>query len=191
MTLHRLPPRSLQLALVALAVGAAAAPRQSAAGESLATAASDPGRPPPAGAPEELIQAAPPPFSPGVFPCSQCHDGQGDRTRRRLSHHEDVQEKFVHAGSRRWCLDCHDFENRDMLHLTGGELVPFTESYALCAQCHHGKYKDWRLGIHGKRVGAWDGKKTYLLCVSCHDPHTPAIKPIRPERRPPRPKETL
>jgi hypothetical protein len=143
-----------------------------------------------AAAAEELIQAAPPPFSPGVFPCSQCHDGQGDRTRRELGHHEEVQAKLAHAPSRRWCLDCHDFANRDMLHLSGGELVPFTESYALCAQCHYGKYRDWRLGIHGKRVGRWDGAKTYLLCVSCHDPHRPAIQPIRPERRPPRPMET-
>ena len=140
--------------------------------------------------PDELIQAAPPPFSDGIFPCSGCHTGEGDRTRRSLAYHEEIQERFEHQRSRRWCLDCHDFGNRDRLHLSSGELIPFTESYALCGQCHYDKYRDWRLGIHGKRVGMWDGQKTYLLCVNCHDPHSPKIKPIRPERRPRRPMET-
>jgi hypothetical protein len=148
-------------------------------------------RPPPPTAPEQLIQAAPPPFSEGIFPCSQCHDGKGDRTQRALDFHDEVQERFAHKRSRRWCLDCHDFEDRDVLHLSGGERVPFSESYALCAQCHYGKYRDWRLGIHGKRVGQWEGAKTYLLCVHCHDPHAPAVKPIAPERGPRPPKETL
>jgi hypothetical protein len=175
------PSRSLGIALAAVASGALAAPLPSVAGE----AARDRGP-----ADEELVQAAPPPFSEGVFPCSQCHEGTADPTRRTLAHHEDVQDRLDHANTRRWCLDCHDLDNRDMLHLSGGDLVPFTESYAVCAQCHYGKYRDWRLGIHGKRVGSWDGAKTYLLCVSCHDPHSPAMKPIRPERRPRRPEET-
>ncbi|HSN90189.1 MAG TPA: hypothetical protein VLS93_03080 [Anaeromyxobacteraceae bacterium] len=139
----------------------------------------------------DLIQAAPPPFSDGIFPCSECHTGEGDRSRRTLGFHEEIQERFLrHTPSGRWCLDCHDFENRDVLHLSGGERISFTQSYALCAQCHSHKYRDWRLGIHGKRVGSWDGQKTYLLCVNCHDPHSPRIKPIRPERRPRRPMET-
>lgn len=139
---------------------------------------------------EDLVEAAPPPFSPGIFPCSDCHDGAVDRTRRPLGFHEEIQERFEHNRSRRWCLDCHDAEQRDTLHLSSGERIPFTESYALCGQCHYDKYRDWRLGIHGKRVGHWDGQKTYLLCVNCHDPHSPRIKPIRPERRPRRPMES-
>ncbi len=178
-------PRSVsRLAALAVALAAAAAP---------CAARGDPeerkgaARPSP---PDDLIQAAPPPFSPGIFPCSDCHDGTGDRTRRPLAYHEEIQERFEHNVSRRWCLDCHDAEKRDMLHLSSGERIPFTESYALCGQCHYDKYRDWRLGIHGKRVGSWEGRKTYLLCVNCHDPHSPRIKPIRPERRPRRPMET-
>jgi hypothetical protein len=167
--------------LAALACAALAAPPPGGASEHV---------PAPPAAGEELIEAAPPPFSEGIFPCSQCHEGAADPTRRTLGEHEAIQEKLAHQGTRRWCLDCHDLANRDMLHLSGGELVPFTRSYALCAQCHYGKYRDWRLGIHGKRVGRWDGAKTYLLCVSCHDPHSPAIEPVRPERRPARPEET-
>lgn len=139
---------------------------------------------------DDLVEAAPPPFSPGIFPCSECHEGEVDRTRRALGFHEEIQERFEHNRSRRWCLDCHDAEQRDTLHLSSGERIPFTESYALCGQCHYDKYRDWRLGIHGKRVGHWDGQKTYLLCVNCHDPHSPRIQPIRPERRPRRPMET-
>ena len=182
MTAHSFPG---SLRAIALAVAALVAPYTSR-GEDPAIVAG----PLPDSAPEDLVQAAPPPFSEGIFPCSQCHDGKGDRTKRVLGFHEDVQARFAHQRSRRWCLGCHDFEDRDALHLSGGERIPFAKSYALCAQCHYAKYRDWRLGIHGKRVGRWEGPKTYLLCVHCHDPHEPAVKPIAPERGPRPPKET-
>ncbi len=162
---------------------------------------------PPEKKPEQLIEARPPPFSEGIFPCMECHKDQKDRTRRELAFHDEQQSVFSHDSEHRWCLDCHDFENRDMLRLASGELVPFTESYRLCGQCHGDKYRDWRVGVHGKRTGMWNGAKTYLLCVSCHNPHTPAFKgvktievdgkmtvaptleKIRPEPRPKRPEE--
>lgn len=142
---------------------------------------------PPAAPRQELFQAEPPPFSPGIFPCSQCHTSPGDPTRRTLSFHEDVQSRFRHDSEHRWCLDCHDRNDRDVLHLSSGEKVPFTESYRLCGQCHGDKYRDWRVGVHGKRVGMWNGPKTYYLCVNCHDPHSPRFKPIRPMPPPVRP----
>jgi hypothetical protein len=94
-----------------------------------------------------------------------------------------------------------------VLHLTSGEAIPFTESYLLCGQCHGDKLRDWRVGVHGKRVGRWDGEKTYFLCVNCHNPHTPRFKGVtevviagkktvaptltflKPEPRPRRPEE--
>lgn len=154
-----------------------------------------------------LVQAQPPPFSEGIFPCSACHADPGDPTRRPLAFHEDIQGVFDHDAEHRWCLDCHDARNRDVLKLASGETVPFTESYRLCGQCHGDKFRDWRAGVHGKRVGRWDGEKTYLLCVNCHNPHTPSFKgvkeivvdgkkttaptlePLRPEPRPRRPEE--
>lgn len=156
---------------------------------------------------EVLVQARPPPFSEGIFPCMGCHKDQKDRTRRELGFHDEQQSIFDHDAEHRWCLDCHDYENRDVLRLASGETVPFTESYRLCGQCHGDKFRDWRLGVHGKRVGMWDGAKTYLLCVSCHNPHSPAFKgvkeivvdgkptvaptleKIKPEPRPRRPEE--
>ena len=136
----------------------------------------------------ELIQSETPPFSEGIFPCSACHVEPGDRTRRDLGFHEEI--KLDHGPpENRWCLDCHDSVNRDVLHLTNGDPVPFTESYRLCGQCHGDKYRDWRAGVHGKRVGQWNGQKTYFLCVNCHNPHSPAFKPLKPEPRPARPEE--
>jgi hypothetical protein len=39
---------------------------------------------------------------------------------------------------------------------------------------------DWKAGDHGRRTGSWSGRKEYLLCAHCHDPHSPAIKPVAP-----------
>jgi hypothetical protein len=157
--------------------------------------------------PEVLFEARPPPFSEGIFPCMECHRDQKDGTRRELGFHEEQQAIFDHDAEHRWCLDCHDLENRDRLRLASGETIPFTESYRLCGQCHGDKYRDWRAGIHGRRVGSWDGEKTYLLCASCHNPHSPGFKGVkeivvdgqitvaptleklRPEPRPVRPEE--
>lgn len=144
--------------------------------------------PPPEAKERQLFQAQPPPFTEGIFPCSSCHTEPGDRTRRELGFHEDIV--LDHGPpENRWCLDCHDHRNRDVLHLTNGDPVPFTESYRLCGQCHGDKYRDWRAGVHGKRVGHWDGDKTYYLCVNCHNPHKPAFQPLKPEPRPRRPEE--
>ena len=112
-----------------------------------------------------------------------------NRTRRELTgFHTDIVLK--HDETHRWCLDCHDAQNRDFLHLASGERVPFDESYRLCGQCHGTNYRDWKAGIHGKRVGYFSGgKRTYFLCVSCHNPHDPKFKPIKPEPPPFGPKD--
>jgi uncharacterized CHY-type Zn-finger protein len=141
------------------------------------------------GTEEEDIQVPPPPFTEGIFPCSECHNELETNTERRvLEAHEEIRLK--HAEQNRWCLDCHDAKNRDKLHLADGELVDFKESYRLCGQCHGPKLRDWRAGIHGRRTGSWRGQKKYLLCAHCHDPHTPRFKSLKPEPAPVRP-ETI
>lgn len=199
--LHR--SRGLVGLLAALALAPAAAAADSARPGPAAPAAKH------APKPAHLeVQVAPPPFSEGVFPCSDCHaDMEKDGKRRELSFHDEQQSIFDHGADQRWCLDCHDLQDRDVLRLASGEPVPFTESYRLCGQCHGDKYRDWRAGIHGKRVGRWDGEKSYLLCVNCHNPHSPGFKGIKevtadgkrtvaptleylvPEPRPKRPEE--
>src|SRR4030066_134927 len=35
--------------------------------------------------------------------------------------HQDISEMFNHDKENRWCLDCHDFNNRDSLRLASGK----------------------------------------------------------------------
>jgi hypothetical protein len=113
----------------------------------------------------------PPPFSEDIFP------------------HVEISESFNHASKQRWCLDCHNPDNRDVLRLANGELISFEESYFLCGQCHGTIFRDWKAGIHGKRTGEWNGKKQYRLCVHCHNPHSPKFKPLKPMPPPDNPLE--
>jgi len=124
----------------------------------------------------------PPPFSEGIFPCSDCHaDMEVNPVRRALEdEHVEISEMFNHASEQRWCLDCHNPDDRDKLKLANGDLVSFEESYNLCGQCHGTIFRDWKAGIHGKRTGEWNGKKEYRLCVHCHNPHSPKFKPLKP-----------
>lgn len=137
------------------------------------------------------IQVPPPPFSDGAFPCTDCHDPDIPvnpvRREMEMAHDEIL---FEHDQENRWCLDCHSSEDRDQLHLASGALVPFEESYRLCGQCHGDKYRDWRAGVHGRRTGRWDGEKEYLLCVHCHDAHSPRFKPLAPMAAPTPPRRT-
>lgn len=126
-----------------------------------------------------------PPFSAGIFPCSQCHQGMpADKHPRKLTFHENIVLKHMSDG---WCFDCHNPDNRDKLRLANGKLVSFEESYNLCGQCHGTILREWKAGLHGKRTGMWNGEKQYYLCVHCHWPHDPVFKPIKPLPPPVRP----
>ena len=127
-----------------------------------------------------------PPFTDGIFPCNDCHSEiEPNPVRRELvDMHDDITAMFNHDSENRWCLDCHDLNNRDSLRLASGKLLDFKESYKLCGQCHGEKLRDWKVGVHGKRTGEWNGKKEYLLCVHCHNPHSPKFKELTPEPPP-------
>ena len=131
-----------------------------------------------------LFAVAPPPFTDGIFPCSQCHSptDKVDRTPRPVEFHAEIV--LHHDEKNRWCLDCHDARYRDKLHLADGRLIDFTESYRLCGQCHGPTLRNWKNGEHGKRTGSWSGVKQYLLCPSCHSPHSPHFKPLKPKAPP-------
>jgi len=133
------------------------------------------------------IAVSPPPFSDEyIFPCSECHAYQETNTVRRelVDMHAEITEEFDHDSENRWCFDCHSATSRDSLKLASGKLIKFEESYKLCGQCHGDKLRDWKVGVHGKRTGEWNGQKNYLLCVHCHNPHSPAFKKITPEPPP-------
>jgi hypothetical protein len=126
-----------------------------------------------------------------ITPCRACHGPEKDfpvnfQRREALLVHKNV--KLNHGGVRVWCLDCHDPQNRNyLLALSDGKPIAFDKSYLLCGKCHGTIYRDWRYGIHGKRTGNWNGEKTYYLCVSCHDPHSPRFKPLQPKPPPAKP----
>jgi hypothetical protein len=164
------------LAALALAALAAAAAPEGPAGA--------PAPPSPA----EDFQVPPPPLTEGIFPCSQCHNADlpPNRQRRTLvDMHDDIVLR--HDEEHRWCLDCHNPDDRDRLRLAGGQRIDFSESYLLCGQCHGDKLRDWKVGVHGKRTGSWNGKKQYLLCIHCHNPHAPRFQPLKPLPPPRRP----
>jgi len=133
-----------------------------------------------------------------ITPCRACHGPEKDfpvnfERREQLLVHRNV--KLNHGGVRVWCMDCHDPNNRNYLTpLSDRKLIRFEDSQLLCGKCHGTKYRDWREGIHGRRTGNWNGEKTYYLCVSCHEAHSPKFKPIAPmppPHKPWTPKETI
>jgi len=135
-----------------------------------------------------VFTVPPPPFSDeDLFPCSECHADMEVNYEPRVM--EDFHEEIAlnHGPKERWCLDCHNAEDRDHLRLVNGALVGFNESYKLCGQCHGTIFRDWRAGIHGRRRGYWNGAKEYLLCAHCHNPHAPKFQPIAPLPPPVRP----
>jgi len=139
--------------------------------------------------PSPEFAVPPPPFTDGIFPCSECHESMPVNMERRELTDEHTNVVLHHGPRERWCFDCHNPTDRDHLRLASGTLVPFTESWRLCGQCHGDKLRDWKVGVHGKRTGEWSGQKRYLLCAHCHDPHSPHFKPLAPRPAPKRPLE--
>ncbi len=142
---------------------------------------------------EEIQQFIAPMNELNIFPCSDCHDESWETNteRRDLSEpHDEIPGKFLnHDSENRWCLDCHNAKNREKLRLLNGTLVDFNEYYRLCEQCHKRVYREWKMGVHGKRTGNWNGEKQWLHCTQCHDPHNPPFKAITPEPAPKKPLE--
>jgi nitrate/TMAO reductase-like tetraheme cytochrome c subunit len=112
------------------------------------------------------------------FRCSECHRhiDTDQKQRRMMGEHEDL--KMRHSDL--WCFSCHDGEDRTQLRLINGKTVDFSQMAQLCAQCHGMVYRDWKAGVHGKRIGSWNGDKKVLSCNECHDSHDPKFKAIRP-----------
>ncbi len=140
---------------------------------------------------EEIISSLAPMTEYELFPCTDCHDEdwEADTERRELDEpHDEVPGKFLnHDSENRWCLDCHSTSNRDKLRLINGILIPFNEYYRVCEQCHKGVVREWKMGVHGKRTGNWNGEKQHWQCTQCHDPHNPPYKALEPMPAPRRP----
>ena len=82
-------------------------------------------------------------------------------------------KNFQHGRGGIWCLDCHHTTQRNKLVDNFGDPVSYDQPQLLCGKCHGDKLRDWRDGIHGKRIGEWasTGKKRWFTCTECHNPH--------------------
>ena len=78
-----------------------------------------------------------------------------------------------HGRGRIWCLDCHHTTQRNKFVDHYGEPISMDQPQLLCGKCHGDKLRDWRDGIHGKRIGefASNGKKRWFVCTECHNAH--------------------
>jgi hypothetical protein len=152
----------------------------------------------------EVYPVPPPLIYQGLFPCQACHRSDARGVSSQLEKGKSFLGKYIRTPDPRprilvrmhtdvslkhaewhWCLNCHSTYERNSLHLITGENISFEQSYRLCGQCHGTIYRDWKIGIHGRRVGQWNGKKLYLLCAHCHDPHKPRFRKL-PGKKPPR-----
>src|SRR3972149_976618 len=104
---------------------------------------------------------------------------------------------------------CHNLaKDSDTFISLKGKPIDFNNAFLLCGQCHFDRQKDWYFGGHGKRSGAfptqreipatfdqlkvedretighWQGERKLLSCPTCHNPHTPSIKPSQPSPPP-------
>jgi hypothetical protein len=82
-------------------------------------------------------------------------------------------KNLQHGRGRIWCLDCHHTTKRNMFVDNFGDPISMDQPQLLCGKCHGDKLRDWRDGIHGKRIGefASTGKKRWFTCPECHNPH--------------------
>lgn len=131
------------------------------------------------------------------FSCYICHEREPAPTLEFDAHHRIVLPEehsdivLAHGGHERnnHCFNCHSETNLEAFHLRDGRDLGPGESSALCGSCHGPTHADWEAGAHGRISGYWDrsrGPFHRLDCVSCHDPHSPRIKPRAPAP-PPRP----
>lgn len=134
-----------------------------------------------------------------------CHNGTTppppkDKNPRALTMHDDIVADALnlqHGRGAIWCLDCHHPTQRNKLQDNFGRPVSFNEPQKLCGKCHGQIYRNWRDGIHGKRIGEWasNGKKRWFVCTECHNPHdvqqgsrNSGFAQLEPERAPALPK---
>jgi len=117
-----------------------------------------------------------------TYDCMECH-----RLIKAKWHKEPLQgehQKLVlDHGANRFCLNCHHPENRNAFVDYDGTEIAQKDADVLCAKCHGPIHRDWKAGMHGRRNGFWNtesGPQTRLHCIQCHDPHTPAFRPMKP-----------
>lgn len=120
------------------------------------------------------------------YPCQDCHEYMDPNDRvRELDVEEGHPAVLGHGDGQMWCFSCHDPADYGRLVNLLAEPIDFDHGYQVCSGCHSQKYRDWTYGGHGKRVANWRGERQIYSCVTCHNPHRPAIAPRAPKPPPP------
>ncbi|MBI4664959.1 MAG: cytochrome c3 family protein [Nitrospinae bacterium] len=133
--------------------------------------------------------------------CIKCHYGKSEHEKLVLG-----WDKSKHAMRGMSCAKCHGGNSaasvladakkestgfkhiKDALSTLTGERA-IQAAFEYCGSCHGEKYREWSAGIHGKRLGYWNGEKQMWVCVKCHNPHNPKIRKIKPKPAPVKPSE--
>ena len=149
----------------------------------------EPGLPVKARAPEsQVFPVPPPPFTPGIFPCSRCHEG-GDAVpddRPAMPHKKHLERdlacddchgkdpKVPQADS---CFECHEErkvaarcetchkETKEPQHRN--VVLHHAEGHH-CLDCHHETDRDYLRLASGQKVPF---EESYRVCGQCHGPN--------------------
>lgn len=125
------------------------------------------------------------------FDCYGCHERKKPPqlrydTNQNLiipKEHEDIVMGHGRHHRNNNCFNCHNETNLVVLQTRDGRELKMEDSAALCGSCHGPTYRDWEAGVHGRTSGFWKreaGPIERKLCVSCHNPHSPAFPPRKP-----------
>ena len=116
------------------------------------------------------------------YSCNECHQHfkpSAQRNPLQAAHQNIVMEH----GINNTCFNCHQSKESEFLSDINGKNVSMVQSELLCQKCHGARFRDWKIGVHGRQNGFWDknqGESTRATCVACHNPHSPKFKPMKP-----------
>ena len=121
-----------------------------------------------------------------TYKCTECHVDFKNTLQSNdpKGEHKDL---VLDHGFNVFCLNCHHPDNRNAYVSYDGSEIPSNKPAQLCRKCHGPSYREWQAGTHGRQNGYWDtskGKQTKLLCIQCHDPHSPKFKSMKPDPAP-------
>lgn len=120
------------------------------------------------------------------FNCNNCHQHfePPEISRKLIGAHQDI---IIHHEEAMTCYTCHSRDNHEKLNDIYKTEVAFENSENICRRCHGPRYRDWKLGIHGRPTGYWDktqGESKNITCVYCHNPHAPKFQLMEPSPPP-------
>jgi hypothetical protein len=130
------------------------------------------------------------PLPPRHNECHLCHPAKKREfiSRKTSTKIEHEGKTAVHGLAEVACHNCHDINHSNYLRSSHWVEASFENSSGVCSRCHADRYRDWRSGAHGKRIGFWDGAIVQYQCVDCHNPHSVPFKKMESTAMPKFPK---